>query len=57
MMAVEKYYVGQANYAKGKGDIFQDYMWRYHHDAYLFPVSRACGGTFQDKELREKLQS
>ena len=47
-IAIEKYFGGKANYAKGKGSMFMDYMARYHHRAYLYPVSRACGGSRQD---------
>ena len=46
--AIEKYFGGTANYAKGKVSMFMDYMCRYHPTAYLYPVSRACGGSRQD---------
>ena len=48
LIAVEKYFGQSANYAKGKGSMFTDWMRRYHPGAYLYPVSRACGGSRQD---------
>ena len=48
LQAVEKYVGGEANYAKGKGAVFEHWMRRYHPTAYLFVVSRACGGSRQD---------
>ena len=48
LRAIEKYFGLTANYAKGKGSMFQDYMKRYHPMAYLYPVARACGGSRQD---------
>ena len=48
LRAVEKYFGGEANYAKGKGAVFKHWMERYHPTAYLFAVSRACGGSRQD---------
>ena len=46
--AIEKYFGGTANYAKEKGYMFMDYMRRYHPTSYLYPVSRACGGSRQE---------
>ena len=48
LRAIEKYFGITANYAKGKGSMFLDYMKRYHPNAYLYPMSRACGGSRQD---------
>ena len=48
LRAVEKYFGGNANYAKGKGSMFENWMKRYHPVAYLYAVSRACGGSRQD---------
>ena len=48
LRAVEKYFGGEANYAKGKGAMYMDWMRRYHPGAYLYGVSRACGGSRQD---------
>ena len=48
LRAVEKYFGREANYAKGKGSMFIDWMGRYHRGAYLYPVSRACRGSRQD---------
>ena len=45
---VEKHFGQSTNYAKGKGSLFVDWMCRYHPDAYLYQVSRACGGSCQD---------
>ena len=47
LCAIEKYFGGTANYSKGKGSMFVDYMRRYHPTAYLYPVSRACGVSRQ----------
>ena len=46
--AIAKYFGGTANYAKGKGYMFMDYIRRYHPTYYLYPVSQACGGSRQD---------
>ena len=43
LRAIEKYFGGTANYAKGKGSMFMDYMRRYHPTAYLYSVAHACG--------------
>ena len=43
----ERYFGGNANYAKGKGDEFMNWMNRYHPTAYLYAVSGACGGSRQ----------
>ena len=43
--AIEKECTKTANYAKGHGDEFHYYMKMYHHEAYLFPFARACGGS------------
>ena len=48
LIAIEKYFGGNANYAKGKGAEFEHYMNTYHPGAYLYPVARACGGSRQD---------
>ena len=48
LRAVEKYFGGTANYLKGKGSMFLDWMRRYHPGAYLYSIVRACGGTRQD---------
>lgn len=33
--AIEKYFGEQANYTKGKGSMYYDYMRRYHQGVYL----------------------
>ena len=48
LCAIEKYFGGNVNYYKGKGSMFMYYMRRYHHTAYLYPVSQACGRSSQD---------
>ena len=48
IFAIEKYFGGTANYSKGKGSMFMDYMRRYHPTSYLYPVYRAWGGSRQD---------
>ena len=45
---IEKYFGGTEKYAKGKRSMFMDYMHRYHSTAYLYPVSRAFGGSLQE---------
>ena len=48
LRAVEKYFGGNANYAKGKGSMFMNWMETWHPEAFLFGVARACGGSRQD---------
>ena len=48
LRATEKYFAITANYAKGKGTMFMDWMNRYHCYSYLYPVARAYGGSRQD---------
>ena len=36
------------NYAKGKGSMFFNYMRFFHPTAYLYIITRACGGARQD---------
>ena len=45
--AVERYFGGNSNYAKGKGSEFTNCMNRYHPMAYLYTVSWACGRLCQ----------
>ena len=52
LCAIEKYFGGTANYTKGEGYMFMDYLCRYHPIAYLYPVSRACGGLRQDTGVK-----
>ena len=44
LRAIEKYFGGTEKYAKGIGSILMDYKCHYQPTAYLYPVSRACGG-------------
>ena len=44
----EKEFGLTANYAKGHGSIFENWMRTYHLTAYLFPIIRACGGSRHD---------
>ena len=46
--AVEMYFGGNANYAKGKCSEFMNWINCYHPTPYLYAVSRACGGSCQD---------
>ena len=48
LRAVERYFGGNANYAKGKGAEFMNWMNRYHPTEYLYAVSRAFSGYCQD---------
>ncbi len=41
---IEKEFGLTANYAKGHGSIFENWMQTYHPVAYLFPIIQACGG-------------
>eukprot|EP00956_Cyclotella_meneghiniana_P001704 scaffold1864_cov60-Cyclotella_meneghiniana.AAC.3 len=45
---VEKMVGGTANYAKGSGKEFEFYKGEFHPTIYLYPLTRACGGTRQD---------
>ena len=45
LRAIEKYFGGNANYAKGKGSMFMNWMGTWHPKAFLYGVSRACGGS------------
>ena len=45
--AVERYFGGNANYARGKGAEFMNWMNCYHPAAYLYAVSRYCGVSRQ----------
>ena len=48
LRAVERYFGGNANYAKGKGAEFMNWVNFYHRTAYIYTVSWACGGSRQD---------
>ena len=39
LFAIEKYFGGTANNAKGNLSMFMDYMRRYHPISYLYPIS------------------
>ena len=45
---VERYFGGNANYARGKGAEFMNLTNCYHPTAYCYAVSWACGGSRQD---------
>ena len=45
---VEKEFGQTANYSKGEGGRFGYWLQEYHQGAYLYPITRACGGTRQD---------
>ena len=48
LIDVDRYFGGNANYAKGKVSEFMNCMNRYHPTTYLYAVSWACGGSRQD---------
>ena len=48
LCAVERYFGGNTNYAKGKGCGFMNWMNCYHPTAYLYAISRSCGVSRQD---------
>jgi len=48
LRTVEKYFGGNANYAKGKGSMFMNWMETWHPEAFLFGVARACGSSRKD---------
>ena len=48
LMAGEKEFSEEANYAKGHGSMFHYFMKTYHPDAYLYPFARSLGGARQD---------
>ena len=45
---VDKEFNKTANYAKGHGDAFDDWMRRYHPGELMMPVIRTLGGDQQD---------
>ena len=46
--AIEKFFGETANYAKGSGSMYYDYMRTYNPNAYNYQITRALGGTRQD---------
>ena len=48
LCAIEKYFGGTANYAKGKVSMLMEYMRRYHPTAYRYPVYLYCSGLRQE---------
>ena len=48
LRSVERYSGGKANYAKGKGAEFMNWMNHYNPTAYLCAVSPVCDGSRQD---------
>ena len=48
MRCTEKLFGLNANYAKGQGSEFEQWLVEYHPGATLYPTSRACGGARQD---------
>ena len=48
LRAVERYFFGNANYAKVKGAEFMNWMNSCHPTVYICVVYRACGGSCQD---------
>jgi hypothetical protein len=43
--AIEKFYGETANYAKGLGSMYNDYMRTYNPKAHHYQIARALGGT------------
>ena len=48
LRCIEKEFGRTANYAKGHGSMFEEWMRTNHPGAYLYPIQRACGGARQD---------
>ena len=48
LRCIEKEFGLTANYAKGHGSMFEQWMRVYHPTSYLYPILRACGGSRQD---------
>ena len=48
MRCTEKLLAPTANYAKGSGAEFEQWMLEHHPGAILYPTTRACGGARQD---------
>ncbi len=46
--AIEKFFGETANYAKGLGSMYYDYMHTYNPKAHHYQIARALGGTRQD---------
>ena len=52
---VDKEFNKTANYAKGHGDAFDDWMRRYHPGELMMPVIRTLGGDRQDSSFEGAL--
>ena len=48
LRCIEKLLAETAQYAKGCGTLFMEYMNAFHIGVYLYPIARALGGTRQD---------
>ena len=48
LRCIEKMLGGTAQYAKGCGAMFTEWMLRFHIGVYLYPIVRALGGLRQD---------
>ncbi len=46
--AIEKFFEETANYAKGSGSMYYDYMRTYNPKAHHYQIARVLGGTRQD---------
>ena len=46
--AIEKFFGETANYAKGSGSMYYDYMRTYNPKAHHYQIAQALGGTRQD---------
>ena len=45
LRAIEKYFGETANYAKGSGSMFYDWLRATHPGTYVYPIVCACGGS------------
>jgi hypothetical protein len=45
---IEKFFGETANYAKGLGSMYYNYMRTYNRKAHHYQIARALGGTRQD---------
>mmetsp|Transcript_21419 Transcript_21419/g.44776 ORF Transcript_21419/g.44776 Transcript_21419/m.44776 type:complete len:297 (+) Transcript_21419:1703-2593(+) len=45
LQCIEKEFGRTANYAKGHGSMFEEWMRILHPGAYLYPIQRVCGGS------------
>ena len=48
LIQIDKEYNFSANYQKGHGDVFNDYLRMYHPGRHFLPTIHVCGGSQQN---------